>query len=65
MSPEQAIANLEEMKRRAFDLETPAAVAADLLKYLTDRVMGKPKEPKEHSGGLTIQIEGYSPDLAE
>jgi hypothetical protein len=63
--PEAALDDLTEIRRIAYDPATSEKVRVQALIYLVDRRLGKPKEPREHSGGITIQIEGYSPDLAE
>jgi hypothetical protein len=61
---EDATANLAEIKRLAYDPGTGEKVRIQALMYLVDRKLGKPKEPREHTGGITIRIAGYDPEVA-
>jgi hypothetical protein len=47
---------IPQLQKIALDKETPVTVVADVLKYLIDRELGRPRQALDHSGSLDLEI---------
>ncbi|HYE20107.1 MAG TPA: hypothetical protein VEA69_16790 [Tepidisphaeraceae bacterium] len=55
---DKAVDYLEAIERLALSTDSDKVRLAAYV-YLTDRLLGKPKEPKDVTGEIVVRVEGY------